>query len=160
MEQDSDILEYLLVADDQKILKRVKDAIDRPESCDCCGSAVRLVNNREVYGKSFGDWPLMYLCSNKQCSATVGCHPRTTIPLGRMATKETRAMRKKVHDLIDPMWRGIKRPGLRSSVYRRLADCMGIPMHQCHVGMFTIEQCEEAMRAIDGWRDKKQTSKP
>ena len=152
MEQD-DIIEYLLQADQDAALKRVKDAIDRPTACDCCGAPVRLVNNKVVYGKQYGEWPLMYLCTSKPCQATVGCHPQTTIPLGRMADKGTRYLRTKVHKLIDPLWRGIKRPGLRTSVYRRLAADMGIPMRECHVGMFSAEQCKQAIGIVKGWED-------
>ena len=38
----------------------------------------------------------------------------------------------------------------RVRVYRFLAARMGLTEEQCHVGMFTLEQCREAWGALQG----------
>ena len=47
--------------------------------CDYCGHKAALVDDSEIYGRSFGH--TAYLCRN--CGAYVGCHGRTDKPLGR-----------------------------------------------------------------------------
>ena len=49
--------------------------------CDYCGHKAALVDDSEIYGRSFGH--TAYLCRN--CGAYVGCHGRTDKPLGRLA---------------------------------------------------------------------------
>ena len=46
--------------------------------CDYCGHKAALVDDSEIYGRSFGH--TAYLCRN--CGAYVGCHGRTDKPLG------------------------------------------------------------------------------
>ncbi|MFY3305270.1 zinc-finger-containing protein, partial [Achromobacter xylosoxidans] len=57
----------------RRALARVRDRIEPPKACHCCGGQVRLISNAEIYGREYGPWPFAYLCS--QCGAYVGLHP-------------------------------------------------------------------------------------
>lgn len=75
-------------------LARVKDFLEPPERCPCCGGAVELVSNEVFYKRVLG-WPLTYRCMD--CDARVGCHPGTDLPLGTLADEVTRRARRAAH---------------------------------------------------------------
>lgn len=83
-----------------------------------------------------------------QCdSAHVGCHPKTNIPLGRLADESLRVLKKEAHFVFDPLWRGkIAIEGCRPYKARKLgytwlAAQLGIHVDDCHIGWFDEEQC-------------------
>ena len=60
------------------------------KKCPYCGAPVLLKDSNYVYhnNKNYGK---MWVCSNyPECDAYVGCHPGTTIPLGRLADSALR----------------------------------------------------------------------
>lgn len=125
----------------RRALKRVKNPLPVPTECPCCGGEVRLVNNSEIYnGRSFGEWPYMYLC--KPCDAYVGLHPATDIPLGTMATKVGREARKSSKQMFHKLMeiKGFA----RTQMYEWLAERMKIPVGECHFGWFNEEQSATA----------------
>ncbi|MFG8677889.1 zinc-finger-containing protein [Pseudomonas aeruginosa] len=63
-------------------LKRIKHPQPIPTGCPHCGGLVRLVSNRVIYGREYGDWPYAYACTGTGCGAYVGLHPDTDVPLG------------------------------------------------------------------------------
>ena len=124
-----------------KAIKRVKNPLPTPESCNCCGGSVEAVRNSEIYnGRSFGEWPWVYLC--RSCGAYVGIHPFTDIPLGTLADKETRIARKRSKAPFEQLHRS----GMmsRSEAYGRLASKLGIKKEECHFGWFDAVMCERA----------------
>jgi hypothetical protein len=58
--------------------------------------------------------------------------------------------------MLDPIWRFAKREkyGKRASrraiTYKYLAHLLGIPRKEAHTGLFTLEQCRAAWRALRG----------
>lgn len=130
----------------------IKDPLPRPVSCSCCQSRdVRLEYNSILYGAVVGDWPVVWYCGH--CGASVGCHPGTDIPLGKMADRTTRQLRKKAHEVFDPIWR----KGLlsRSQAYAWLADQLGIRVEECHISWFDAETCEKVIRICRKSRRRK-----
>lgn len=118
----------------------IKDPLPRPVKCDSCGSLdIQLADNKQLYGKSFGKWPIIWLCWT--CEASVGCHAETDIPLGFMADRETRQLRLKAHNAFDPLW---KKSGKfkRITAYTWLASMLQIPLKECHISQFSKKQCE------------------
>lgn len=93
-------------------------------------------------GRDFGP---RYWC--KPCDAHVGCHKGTVTPLGAPANKATRNARQAAHAAFDPLWlrhpsRGKwTRKDARQEEYRWLREAMGLAKAECHIGMFTVEQC-------------------
>lgn len=139
----------------RKALNRVTDYVEPPEQCPNCGNPVELVNNSEIYGREYGDWPYAYRCvDHKGCDSYVGLHPHTDLPLGTLADSFERQVRKdnKAHFLAlqkQNRWN-------RKQAYAWLATRMGIPLSQCHWGFFGVEQaslagaiCEEALEQMN-----------
>lgn len=113
-------------------------------ACDYCGAGAELVGGDVVYphrpdlrSKKF--WRCV------PCKARVGCHPRTTVPLGRLANAELRAAKMLAHAAFDPLWKG-KAPGQRGRTYAELAKRLGILQEDCHIGMFSVEDCERVVK--------------
>jgi len=129
-------------------IRRVPYPTAKPHSCPYCQSPVELVNNAVVYNKrSFGDWPYLYICSNRQkCDAYVGLHPETDIPLGTLANKETRDARLAVKGVFNRIWQD--KHMSRSEAYRFLAKRMQISdrdaKRDCHIALFDVAQCRKA----------------
>ncbi len=124
----------------RKAVKRVNDPVPAPDACQHCGSQVKLVNNAEIYGREYGDWPYAYACS--ECDAYIGVHPNTDIPLGTLANAKMREARKKGKTLFLALSGRFN--GSRTMMYQWLAREMGIPESECHWGMFSVAQCRQA----------------
>ena len=81
-----------------------------------------------------------------ECGAYVGCHPGTTIPMGRPAGRATLALRSKAHNLFDPFWQrdvidlGASRRTARKAAYSWLAGKLGLDPSCCHIGWFDANQ--------------------
>lgn len=111
--------------------------------CDYCGRKAELVDSKVIYGTSYG---MMYLC--RHCNAYVGCHKGTDRPLGRFADAELRYWKKAAHAVFDPLWRQGRFRGQRKAAYEWLAEQMGLPVEQTHIGMFDIAQCKQAIKIV------------
>lgn len=78
-------------------------------SCPYCGNPTKLVEDTQIYGRSYGT--KCYVC--EPCGAWVGCHKGTDKALGRVANKELRQLKHQAHEAFDPLWKAIchgKRP--------------------------------------------------
>lgn len=127
----------------RRALRRVKDWLPPPTICNVCGEEkVHLVSNAAVYGKTYGEWPFVYLC--RSCHAYVGVHKDTDLPLGTLADSETRDMRKAAKSLFLKInEKHFKR--IRDKSYAWLADKMGIDRSVCHFAMFDYDQAFQAL---------------
>lgn len=85
---------------------------------------------------------MIYLC--RDCDAYVGCHNNTKVPLGMMANKELREMRKLVHKKIDPLWREGK--FTRKTVYLIISSELG---REFHAGESDIETCKRVLKFVE-----------
>lgn len=94
-------------------------------------------HRRDLYQKNF------YLC--RPCDAYVGCHPGSDVPLGRLANAELRKAKSAAHAAFDPKWKSGKLK--RKNAYAWLADKLGIPRNDCHIGMFDVKKCREVVMA-------------
>lgn len=128
----------------RRALRRVKDRVPIPTSCPFCSRNVELVRNDVIYGKQYGDWPYAYRC--QPCDAYVGLHPHTDLPLGTLADSQTRKARKHKSRFIRLVKTRFK--GNRSAAYAWLATELGLEVRLCHWGLFTAEQCQHALGAI------------
>lgn len=118
-----------------------------PTTCHYCEGVVSIVPNSEIYGREYGDWPWAYLC--EKCRAYVGMHPFTNIPLGTLADAPTREMRKLVKEFFNPRWERAKdRRKARTEAYSWLAEQLGIPIAECHIGWFDTSVCKKAITIL------------
>lgn len=88
-----------------------------------------------------------YVC--KPCGAYVGCHAATGKPLGTLANANLRKMRNACHRVFDNFWLGFKYGGrrklARTRAYGVLAEQLGIPVSDCHIGQFDEETCTKVL---------------
>lgn len=134
--------------------------------CTTCEKAARLTDGREVYPHR----PDLYaknIWKCDGCGGRVGCHPGSTKPLGTCADIELRQARMRVHARLDPLWqtadahykthkdgtrpkaKALRRQA-RSRVYEFVAFELDIQGEACHTGLFTLDDCADALSALEG----------
>ncbi len=111
--------------------------------CDYCGRRAEYVDSKIVYGKSYG---MIYLC--RACMAYVGVHKGTNTS-GRLANAELRYWKKAAHAVFDPLWKYGRFRSHRNAAYGWLAQKMGLPVEETHIGMFDVAQCRKAIQIIN-----------
>lgn len=104
--------------------------------CPFCGNPAEWVENKEIYGRNYGDSYMCWLC--RPCHAYVGCHNNGKTPLGTLANKETREWRVKAHAVIDPLWKSGAID--RRKLYKKLN---GLFSKEFHIGSSNIEDCKK-----------------
>lgn len=135
-------------------------------ACAHCHLLARLTDGVEVYPhrRDLHEKPV-WKCDG--CGAYVGCHPGTTNALGTPANAELRRARSMLHEqMIDPLWKLADRCGeyqpedeaaallirrsARSRVYAYLAERLGLSRKETHTGLFDLDTCRRAWRALQG----------
>ena len=121
--------------------------------CLHCSKQAVLTDGKEVYPHRKDLWQKrIWIC--RACNATCGCHPGSVVPLGYPADKQTRNARMRLHnERLDPLWKQARKgekKRARTAVYKLLSERMDLDSKDTHTGMFTIEQCREAWRALGG----------
>lgn len=107
--------------------------------CDYCGKPTEYVDSSVVYhGRSYG---MIYYC--KACEAWVGVHRGSDKPMGRLANFELRVEKRKAHAVFDQIWR--HKHMRRESAYAWLAEQLGLPRQETHIGMFDVDQCKRVV---------------
>lgn len=115
--------------------------------CPYCNKPAVLDNGWSIYGTT--KYGKFWKCAD--CDAYVGCHGKSTKPLGTLANAELREHRKKAHSSFDYLWKNDILPS-RSEAYAWLAREMGIEKKDCHIGMFSIDQCKEVITcSVKAW---------
>lgn len=117
-----------------------------PKVCPNCMWPVRWSNNSEIYGRSYGQWPFVYQCTN--CDSYVGMHPGTAIPLGTLADSFTRFARKEAKAVFNASWQSSD--FTRTQAYEALAARLGILLEDCHFAWFDIDMCGRVIAIING----------
>lgn len=136
------------------VADRVKHRLPRPVKCDHCGSPSVKLQKRSFMGlRHYDKWDLIWHCDD--CGALVGCHEGTDIPLGLMADSFTRAARHEAHRAFDPLWLGKRAKLSRAKAYSWMADTLGIPPEQAHIGMLNMRQCEALIEAVRSYNPER-----
>ena len=112
--------------------------------CNLCGSNhVNLVNNSLLYGKEYGKYPYVYLCTD--CNAYVGVHPNLK-PMGVLADNEMRELRRKCHDLFDKRWTTKEE---RENQYNILGRQLGYERGRCHFSWMSKDELLKALLVLE-----------
>jgi hypothetical protein len=136
----------------KKATARVRSLLPAPTECNCCDDwetgeptkdCIEIVENKEIYGKNYGEWPWAYRCDN--CGAYVGMHPFTAVPLGTLADGPMRQARKVCKAPFEALHSSGRMS--REDAYSLLAKKLGIPKSECHFAWFNIDQCQKAAAA-------------
>jgi len=146
-----------------------------PPVCPYCNTNAVLLDPTPAEAGDLAAYPYkkyygpLWVCSHyPTCNAYVGCHPGTTMALGRLADKELRLLKSQVHAVFDPLWmyehairkrryrrRGNMKNIIRNKWYEWLAGKLGIPVEQCHIGMFDNDTCQRAIEICKNHRGKR-----
>lgn len=119
--------------------QELEEAKKNAPICPYCGNRSKLVLGSAIYGEGYPYSKfLYYFC--KPCGAYVGTHAKSFEPYGTLANAELRKARNKAHAAFDPFWKNHLMS--RKRAYGKLSHAMRIPFDKCHIGMFTVEQCE------------------
>lgn len=133
-----------------------KAGISRPQpkavhvaapACPYCGGDAEMVTGEVLYPHR-PDLHAKRFWRCAPCDAYVGCHAPGqgygdgTRPLGRLANAELRAAKLATHAAFDPLWRDGHLS--RKDAYSWLAAGLGIRVDKCHVGLFTVAECQRA----------------
>jgi len=115
----------------------------------CCGCAgivsARRTTGAEVYpGRRDLAAKRFWVCD--ACGNYVGCHGDGS-PLGTIPTPEIRAMRRRIHAVIDPLWRS--RRVSRNWVYREMRTALGVTDYHT-AELSTMEGAHAALDAARG----------
>lgn len=124
-----------------------------PTICRYDGSPVEIRHHLEIYGRVYGEWPWMFVCT--ECEARCGMHPFTAIPLGTIADEELRQVRTACKPVFEQIWKTGRMD--RTQAYAWLAGELGIAPEQCHWGLFERHTCLQARdlsRAVMAHRPK------
>lgn len=124
----------------ENAIKKIKHPYLPTNSCIYCDNNVEIVNNKEIYGKSYGKWPWVYLC--KSCGSFVGIHPKTNIPLGTLADTKTRKARVEAKEPFTNLYKSGRI--IIDDAYLKLSQKLKIPLNECHFGLFDINMCKKA----------------
>lgn len=115
----------------------------QPPYCPYCGQdAVLHRTSMHVFRRDYGP---IWECPS--CSARVGCHPGSTVPLGGLANAAARKARSDAHAAFDRLWYakigrdGCSKHEARSAAYAWLAKQLGITAQDCHIGQFDRVMC-------------------
>jgi hypothetical protein len=90
----------------------------------------RLKTGAQMYPHREDLYKLLFLQCIK-CKNFVGVHKGTTNPLGVIANQEIKNMRKKIHAVLDPIWKSGKIK--RNELYKQLSDFLGWKYHTANI---------------------------
>ena len=124
--------------------------------CPHCNEEAKTVSGKVIYPHREDLYKLRFwLCES--CDAYVGCHKKGAktplgtsdgnYPLGTPANSELRKLRSKVHCEFDPLWKNGHIS--RSWAYKQLAKLMQLPADKCHIAMFDVDNCQQALACIE-----------
>ena len=142
--------------------------------CPYCKSKAQWVENKEIYGKNYGNSYMVWLC--KPCDAYVGCHNNTKEPLGTMANRTTREARKKAHKAFDPSWKAKRGERLKNYPYswHKKIKCLDSRErrveaykllnkefgYEIHIGKSDVSMCERIVEFLENFKDLIMIAKP
>lgn len=111
--------------------------------CPYCGAPVVYRSADGIYQDNSSN-TMLYVCARYPvCDAYVRTHPGTRTPVGKMANRELRALRRTAHSYFDQLHRS----GYMSKqeAYRWLAGTIGAPLSQAHIGYLGEYYCKQVI---------------
>jgi len=119
--------------------------------CPFCNCVSVLADAKVIYGDE-SDYGMVYVCPNyPKCDSYVGCKKGTATPLGSLANSALHALRIQAHSMFDNLtWK----TGLmtRDEAYKRLQEVLQVKKENCHIGMFTMQQCNRIINLCNSGR--------
>lgn len=110
--------------------------------CPYCYGDTEFLSSKQFYGRDYGT--NLYVC--RRCDARVGTHGKGKTPLGTMADKRLRVLRKCCHTHFDKLWKSKQMS--RSKAYQWMAHVIGVSKEEAHIAMFDEEQCMKLLKIL------------
>lgn len=105
--------------------------------CQCeCEVNARLTTGKEIYPHR-NDLAKLPFWKCDSCGNYVGCHHKSrnkTKPLGNIPSEKIRAIRKRIHDQMDPLWKSGQIG--RGTLYKLISDHLGYTYHTGEIKTF------------------------
>ena len=115
--------------------------------CQCCEEVdTRLTDGAEIYPHR-EDLDSLPFWIHDKCGNFVGCHHKTrtpTKPLGCIATPDILNARKKIHALLDPLWKS--KSIRRGQAYAYVSNRLGYEYHNGEIR--TIEEARRIYKIV------------
>lgn len=108
--------------------------------CPYCGAPVVYRSADGIYRNNKG--AMLYVCSHyPDCDSYVRVHTGTKLPVGSMANRELRALRRTAHFYFDQLYQS----GLmtKQEAYQWMANLIGAPLSQAHIGYLREYYCTQ-----------------
>lgn len=102
-----------------------------------------LKTGKEIYPHR-PDLKNKYIYQCPHCKNYVGTHPNTIIPLGCIPNFQIKQARKRVHAVLDPLWKS-KRYS-RKEIYKIISKTLGYEYHTGNTK--SIEECNRVIEII------------
>lgn len=119
-------------------------ALKKIPMCPYCSNEAKLVDSAIVYGRSYG---MIWDC--RPCDAYVGVHKNSKdhAPLGRLANKELRELKKAAHAKFDPLWKSGEMS--RTEAYQYMQEVLDLDKSKAHIGRLNADECKKLIDAIN-----------
>lgn len=108
--------------------------------CPYCGSSVKFRSADGIY-RDNSNRTMLYVCSHyPECDSYVRVHTGTRVPVGSMANKKLRTLRKTAHEYFDQLYQS----GLmdKQAAYQWLSDLIAAPLSEAHIGYLGEYYCQ------------------
>lgn len=142
-------------------MKRKQKNRNEVHYCPYCGSKTEFRSADGIYrDNSRGE--MLYVCKRyPACDAYVRVYPGTMEPMGTIANKQLRRMRKEAHHYFDQLH--ARKIMSRKEAYLWLSDMLGLPINQTHIGLMGEYNCQrvitESQKMLEGHPMKKRNKR-
>ncbi len=111
--------------------------------CPYCGSPVIFRSAEGIYRED-GNGTMLYVCgSYPECDAYVRVHAGTRIPVGSLADRNLRRLRRRAHDVFDQLY--LSGYMGKQDAYQWLAGLIDAPLSEAHIGHLGEYYCGQVI---------------
>lgn len=116
--------------------------------CPYCKSPTQVSDASVVYRKP-GFGRLLICTGYPSCDAYVGMHEGRSDAKGTLAKGPLRRLRRRCHDLLDPLWQ-VELPLHRRQLYQEASRFFGV--REFHVGHLNEAGCEDFLERFESFK--------
>lgn len=110
-------------------------------------------SNFLYHGRDYG---AVYFCTCKPDGVYVGCHHKTSTPLGALCDSGTRLLRAKCHSIFEPYWKALsanmlakEQKAFKIQMFNNLAKLLKIEPSECNFSLFDDDLCRRTIKHIE-----------
>jgi hypothetical protein len=129
-----------------------EEKIIKGEICPYCNCETELVSGDLIYPTRVKEQPRPKFLDKKffvcklNINHYVGTYADNITSYGRIADTELRKLKRQGHNTFDPLWKNKIHFKNQKDAYHWLSEKMNLPKDLTHFGMFTNEQCLNAIK--------------